>query len=236
MKKLDLEEKFVLVELKNCCGFLKLYEKKQLTEDEYHPISTEKQEIYYTFVKTRKRVGQLLGNAFIPPEPYQTYRTKKVYFHKVNDDNLDGFAYDKKNGVVVYGEIRGIYAVEKKGKYYDAITGEVIPNEIIGYHIELSTVDNLDRMIQDLRFIEKHKDVYIQITEERYRKLKEGEENRRIAIKKYQEKYEQFIKRTRTGIAKDFQEYEQLLKEQKPKIASKTAQIKQLIYQIRNND
>ncbi len=230
----EVKEKYYFVKLKGA-GVLSIHEEKNLSEDEYHPAEEIETGSYQKLVVEKGETGSAVYNLLVTPEEYSAFRFKTIKFQKANNATLDGFSYDKEHGIVVYGVIDGIYATMENGKCYDVVSGEVIPWSIISYYVERETVEQLEDMRHDLETIHGHEDVYIQLMRDQFKLLEAGEENLRIATKKYEEKYEQAIKQLEEERNKKQQRYKVILRRQKPMILSEKLKIKQLIDTIRSS-
>lgn len=245
MRKPDLEETYFLIQLKGNEGeMLSLQEGKKLSEDEYHPIDVNQESVYRLLVETQAETGNNIPDLGLFKEPYKDYKFESVFFPVVNDCTLDGFLYDKERGVVFYGNVYGLYAVERDNAYYDVITDEEIPIEAIDGFFKRETLDDFMEMVKDLKIIGSHRGVYLKVVEEEIRLLKEGVNNRKIAHQRYRDNYNQAKrlaaeteegKEERRMRDEAWKKYEESEKAQEMAIDSKRREASQLIYQIRNN-
>ncbi len=224
-------ENYYCIKFKGCNGPLSIHESKELSYNEYHQISSNKTNSYQILVEVEKTVGENIKYWNLSKESYKNYEFKEITYPIINDFTIDGFEYDKQRKVVLYGYIYGIYAVKKDNDYYDVITGDRIPSGIIERETEMTEYEDLSCMLEDLEIIERKKDVYIRLTGERIFNLSKGAANRQLAIKRYNQKYEENIKLkikhlNNTNIRNETEN---------EKIDKTHHQIKEMIYRIRNN-
>ncbi len=246
MNKQDLKETYFLIQLKGNFGeMLSLLEEKKLSENDYHPIDVNQASMYRLLVETQAETGNNIPALGVFKEPYKDYKFESVFFQIVNDFTLDGFLYDKERGVVFYGNVSGLYAVERDNAYYDVITDEKVPIEGIDRVSKIETLDHFLNMVEDLKIIGKCKEIYHEVVEEELRLLKEGENNRVIAHQRYRDNYNQAkklaaetekAKEEKKQREKTWEEYMKSAKATEKVIDSKREEASQLIYQIRNNN
>lgn len=191
-----MEQEYFLICLKANKDILSFHENKILTEKDYHPIESEEIGEYQSIVS--------VGSSYydnhdcnVESEPYLDYQMRSVSFKKVNDFSLDGFWYDSKNGVVIYGYLPGIYAKKGHQGYHEVCTGKFIDWNSIYSATKMETKEDLEIMMENLNFIEKHRSAYIRLTQERLSKLEEGKENFLAAVKKYQKRRDQIKNSTK---------------------------------------
>ena len=224
---------YFCINLKSLKGLISIHETKKLSPDEYHSINSVDTNDYQILAEVEKKVGQKICSWNLFPESYQTYEFQNATYQIINDFNIDGFEYDSKRKVLVYGWIYGIYAISDGNNYYDVITGEKIPNEIIANVRKIETVDAYSDMIDDLRLIEKNKNAYIKITKERISKLSQGENNRKLAQERYKQNYETTIEAQRE---KRIERAQQQYEKSRIESSSKRKEVKKILRRIKNNN
>ena len=223
------------INLTSSNGLISIHEQKSLLPNEYHFYSKNDTNQYTILVETEKTVGKGIYYMDVHPETYETYEFKDIKYQIINDYNIDGFEYDREREVVFYGYIYGIYATQNEDKYYDIVTGEEIPYEIISNIHEIVSIDDYSEMIEDLTFIKEHKNVYISITEERFSKLLKGAINRKIAFERYKQNYAVKKKAYDKKVIKKQKQWQQIKEKLKDESYPKREEIKKLIYEIRNS-
>ena len=168
------------------------------------------------------------------PKKYKTYEFQDVTYQRINDYEVDGFEYDTDRKVVLYGWIYGIYVIKEGSKLYDVVTGKEIPWGVASNIMEVETIEKFEQMIEDLKLIKEHKDVYENITKERILKLSEGYMNKTIAYEIYKQNYYAAKKAQDQKRFKNENFYQQMRNELKISSSSKREEVKKLIYEIKN--
>ena len=214
-------------------GLISIHEKLVLSPNEYHLVKKDGTNDYQVLVEVEKTIGSVINSLEVFPEVYKTWEFKDVTYKIINNYDIDKFEYDKDKKVVIYGSIYGIYAVKSEDSYYDVITDEEIPSDVISRVLEIVTVDNYMEMIEDLKFIKEHKDIYIKLTRERVSKLLEGAMNKKVADELYRKNYETKKKLRKEKMLKRVNSYQQKCEEEKDVCCSKNEEVKQLIYDIK---
>ena len=226
---------YFCIKLTSSPGIFSINEQKSLLPNEYHFNNEDDTNQYTILVETEKTVGKEIYSLDVHPETYETYEFKDITYQIINDYNVDGFEYDRERKVVFYGWIYGIYATKNEDNYYDVITGEKIPHEIISNAHEMISADDYSEMIEDLNLIKEHKDVYISITKERFSKLLKGAMNGKIASERYKQKYAVKKKTYDERIIKRQKQWQQIKEELKYESYPKREEVKKLIYEIRTS-
>ena len=189
---------------------------------------------YQILVEVEKTVGESIKYWNLSKESYKDYEFKEITYPRINDFTIDSFEYDKQRKVVFYGLIYGIYAIKKDNDYYDVITSDRIPSGIIERANEMTDYEELSCMLEDLEIIERKKDVYIRITRERIFNLSKGATNKQLAIKRYNQRYQESIKNLKLKIKHtDGTSIKNEIENEK--IDKTYQQIKEKIYKIRTN-
>ncbi len=237
MEHNELEEDYFLIHLEGLGNnLLAIQEKKQLEEEQYHSISREESGTYSILVDIEKRTGRNIYSLGVHEECYHTYQFESVSFQKINDFAFDGFEYDKERKVVFYGYIYGLYAVKSGDDYYDVITGQKIPWGVIHTVSERETKDDFETMIEDLEFIQGHKDIYLKFIEEVLRLLQEGANNREAAVARYRKNYHEKKQQEDFKLKQQLENGKRLREERRIENAPKREKVKELIDGIRNSD
>lgn len=228
-------DKYFRINLESSRGLISIHEKKNLAPGEYHSVDKNDTNDYQILVEIEKEVGKAFYSLNVLPESYKTYEFQDITYQIINDYEVDGFEYDSERKVVFYGWIYGIYAIKNGNNYYDVVTGEEIPCEIISSVLEIETVDNYSEMIEDLELIKKHKNIYTTTTKERFSKLSQGVMNQKKASQLYKQNYEAKKKAQDKKRIEKENCYQHIRDELKVASYLKREVVKQLIYEIRNN-
>ena len=226
-------DKYFRLRLISSKGLISIHEKLVLSPSEYHHKKNDNTNNYQVLVEVEKKVGSAIYSLGVIPEVYKTWEFQDVTYHVINDYDIDGFEYDKKQNVVFYGFIYGIYATKRGDIYYDVITDEEIPRDIISSILEIEKVDNYQEMIEDLKIIKEHKDAYIKLTQERVSKLVLGSINKNVASELYKRNYEDKKKIHNEKLVKRVTSYQQNSEECNNVCSSKKEEVKQLLYEIK---
>jgi len=147
---------------------ISLFERRFLTPDEYHPAN-----LYLAFWITNiVAVEKRLKNDYTSfPVFYEDYERQRHGFYCVdNFPDLDGFRYNKNEGIVYYGDT-SIYLVERDGKYYDIIQGEEILNSPNLRLKQILHHRDFEEMLLDLELIKEHKALYVSLLSSVFWKL-----------------------------------------------------------------
>lgn len=227
-------DKYFRINLESSTGLISIHEQKKLLPSEYHSNNENDCGEYTILVAVEKTIGREIYSMGVHPESYKTYELRNIAYQIINDYNVDGFEYDRERKVIFYGWIYGIYATKNENNYYDVITGEEIPREIISSTCEMISIANYSEMIEDLNLIKEHKDVYISITKERFYKLSQGAINRKIASQRYKQNYEVRKKAYHARLVKREKQFQKMCEDLKTASCSKREEVKRLIHQIRN--
>lgn len=163
-------------------GSIMLMEDKNLDEHEYHKNKKYSLSFYPYIDKVRSYVR--IVNPHVEKVHFETYEFKEKRYRVSNEEENDGFCYDAENKKILYG-YTNVYAIKKKGKFYDVITGNIIPRNIISISSMLEFHEEFEKMIDDLKFIQKHKKIYKEIICNIIELLSIGQKNMEKAEKEY---------------------------------------------------
>lgn len=226
-------EKYFLITLKSLNGFLSIHEQKKLKASEYHPLESIETREYQVLVKTTRTTGKRFYSYNVFEEPYTTYVFQTRTFPVINDFKKDGFEYDEKGKVVLYGILYGIYAVQDGKDYKDVISGKKIPSSIIDRTSEMKTKSDFKNMLEDLEIIQQHKEVYLKIVREATSKLLEGAINQKKASRKYLENYNQMEKELRERNYENVQSAIKIEEKSKTELQKQRERVKKMIDRIK---
>lgn len=223
------------IKLENSKGLISIHEERELSPNDYHLADKKGDNNYQILVEAEKEIGNAFYSLNILPEKYKTYEFQDVTYQRINDYDVDGFEYDLDRKVVFYGWIYGVYAIKKHSTLYDVVTGDEIPWGIISNVVEMETVEDFEEMIEDLKLIKKHKNVYENIIKEIILKLSEGAMNKTMAYEKYKQNYDTAKKAQDQKRLKSENFYQQMRDQLKITSYPKREEVKKLIYEIKNN-
>lgn len=229
-------DKYFKISLKSQNGLLSIHESRKLKPSEYHKIKSEEKGNYQILIETIRTTGKRFYAYDVFEEPYTTYEFRDISFPIINDFNLDGFIYDEKNKVVMYGLIYGIYAVKNGKNFQDVISGREIPVSIIDRYVEVKTKEDFQGMIEDLEIIKKHKKVYLKIMRERTARLVEGAINQKKAAKKYLESYNRMEQELHEKVQQNLEESKRIDEQQKDEIKEQKEKVKKMISKIKDSN
>lgn len=212
-----------------------LYEQRELALSEYHPLEHSIQENYRMLCKEKEFAGLRDSQCYSPvqAEPYHTYKLNSVTGDIINDSQLDGFSYDIERKNVIYGTIY-VYAQKNNNQYYNLVTGKIIPKEVIKTVDEISSIRDMEEMIEDLKFIKQYKEIYIKTMNKIISKLLEGYKNYRSALKIFDQRYHEYKEKIKSELQFKKDNDTLFLPKEENEADKKREEVKQLVLELRN--
>ncbi len=148
MEKEKRIPRFYKISLFGIGSVFSIYEKRKLQEEEYHREEERELPIY----RLEQRMNPLFSNETNSLEKYLGFQVEVGTMKACNSFIEDDFFYDKDEGILLYMNTC-IYAEQRKGQYFDLVTGIEIPKHAIEEVKKVITIDDYIQFESNLQAI-----------------------------------------------------------------------------------
>lgn len=180
-----------------------IYEKRNLQEEEYHMEEERELPIY----RLEQRMNPIFSNEKDSLENYLGFQVEVGTMKACNSFIEDDFFYDKDKGLLLYMNTF-IYAEQRKGQYFDLVTGIEIPKHAIEQVEKVTTIDDYIQLESNLQAIVP----YVYLYQKQFMDILSSYSNKLDALAQHGTLYlEEEIKRTIPGSLEEELTFEQVI-------------------------